>query len=191
MTSEIWLLLQCAVALQCALYEAEALKQRTPCTRTSVMDWKQVQMRKDRNKLYRTEGKLQDFYISKGSYWLRNTAELKKLMTYINMHFSEYISPILRRPWHQNVSDTRPKTKNIDSVILLVLVVSLSIFHSYCVEIYIYIFSRHFYPKRLTVHSGYTFFGQYMCSLGIEPTTFALLTQCSNHWATGTLDISR
>ncbi len=28
---------------------------------------------------------------------------------------------------------------------------------------------------------------QYMCSLGIEPTTFALLTQCSNHWATGTL----
>ncbi len=30
------------------------------------------------------------------------------------------------------------------------------------------------------------FFCQYMCSLGIEPTTFALLTQCSNHWATGT-----
>ncbi len=30
---------------------------------------------------------------------------------------------------------------------------------------------------------------QYMCSLGIEPTTFALLTQCSNHWATGTLSI--
>ncbi len=25
-----------------------------------------------------------------------------------------------------------------------------------------------------------------LCSLGIEPTTFALLTQCSNHWATGT-----
>ncbi len=25
-----------------------------------------------------------------------------------------------------------------------------------------------------------------MCSLGIELTTFALLTQCSNHWATGT-----
>ncbi len=46
--------------------------------------------------------------------------------------------------------------------------------------IYIYAFSRRFYPKRLTVHC------QYMCSLGIEPTTFALLTQCSNHWATGT-----
>ncbi len=28
---------------------------------------------------------------------------------------------------------------------------------------------------------------QYVCSLGIKPTTFALLTQCSNHWATGTL----
>ncbi len=42
-------------------------------------------------------------------------------------------------------------------------------------------FSRCFYPKRLTVLSGYTLFlfGQYMCSLGIEPTTFALLTQCS------------
>ncbi len=53
--------------------------------------------------------------------------------------------------------------------------------------IYIYAFSRRFYPKRLTVHSGYNFFCQYMCSLGIEPTTFALLTQCSNHWATGTL----
>ncbi len=45
--------------------------------------------------------------------------------------------------------------------------------------IYIYAFSRCFYPKRLTVHLGYNFFCQYMCSLGIEPTTFALLTQCS------------
>ncbi len=50
----------------------------------------------------------------------------------------------------------------------------------------IYAFSRHFYPKRLTVHSGYTFFCQYVCSLGIKPTTFALLTQFSYHWATGT-----
>ncbi len=40
-------------------------------------------------------------------------------------------------------------------------------------------FSRRLYPKQLTVHSGYTYFCQYMCSLGIEPTTFALLTQCS------------
>ncbi len=29
------------------------------------------------------------------------------------------------------------------------------------------------------VHSGYTYFCQYMCSLGIEPITFALLKQCS------------
>ncbi len=44
---------------------------------------------------------------------------------------------------------------------------------------YIYAFSRRFYPKWLTVHSGYTVLYQYMCFLGIEPTTFALLTQCS------------
>ncbi len=31
---------------------------------------------------------------------------------------------------------------------------------------YTFAFSRRFYPKRLTVHSGYA------CSLGIEPTTF-------------------
>ncbi len=58
------------------------------------------------------------------------------------------------------------------------------------IYIYIYAFSRCFYPKRLTVHSGYTFFCQYMCSLGIEPTTFALPAQCSNHWATGTREHS-
>ncbi len=42
--------------------------------------------------------------------------------------------------------------------------------------IYIYAFSRRFYPKRLTVHSGYTCFGQYMCSLGaaIYKTYFSL-----------------
>ncbi len=39
-------------------------------------------------------------------------------------------------------------------------------------------FIRRFYPKRLTVHSGYACFVS-VCSLGIEPTTFALLTQCS------------
>ncbi len=35
--------------------------------------------------------------------------------------------------------------------------------------IYMYAFSRRFYPKRLTVHSGYSlhFFCQYVCSLGI------------------------
>ncbi len=34
--SEIWLLLQCAAALQRALYEADALEQCRPCTRTSA-----------------------------------------------------------------------------------------------------------------------------------------------------------
>ncbi len=36
--------------------------------------------------------------------------------------------------------------------------------------IYIYAFSRRFYPKQLKMHSGYSFF--YVCSLEIEPTTF-------------------
>ncbi len=44
----------------------------------------------------------------------------------------------------------------------------------------IYIFSRRFYPKQLTVlFRLYIFFCQYVCSLVIEPTTFALLMQCS------------
>ncbi len=43
------------------------------------------------------------------------------------------------------------------------------------VYIYIYAFSRRFYPKRFRLH----IYCQYMCSLGIEPTTFALITQCS------------
>ncbi len=38
---------------------------------------------------------------------------------------------------------------------------------------YLYIYIYAFYPKRLTVHSGYTFFFcLHVCSLGIEPTTF-------------------
>ncbi len=50
--------------------------------------------------------------------------------------------------------------------------------------IYIYAFSRCFYPKRLTVHSGYTF----IVSMCVPwDTIFALLTQCSTtepqeHW---------
>ncbi len=57
---------------------------------------------------------------------------------------------------------------------------------------YIYAFSRRFCPKRLTVHSGYTFFFyQYVCSLGIEPRDSIFEFCASNamlyHWATGTL----
>ncbi len=55
------------------------------------------------------------------------------------------------------------------------------------IYIYIYAFSRRLYPKRLTVHSGYIFFSQYVCSLGIEPTTFCAANAMLYHWATGTL----
>ncbi len=46
-----------------------------------------------------------------------------------------------------------------------------------------YAFSRRFYPKRLT---GYIFFYQYVCSLGIEPTTFCAANAMFYHWDTGT-----
>ncbi len=47
--------------------------------------------------------------------------------------------------------------------------------------IYIYAFSRHFYPKRVTVHSGYNYiFFLSMCvPWELNPQPFALLTQCS------------
>ncbi len=54
------------------------------------------------------------------------------------------------------------------------------------IYIYIYAFSRRFYPKRLTVHPGYTLFDHYACSLGIEPTTFCTANAMLYHWATGT-----
>ncbi len=41
--------------------------------------------------------------------------------------------------------------------------------------VYIYAFSRRFLQSIQAIH----LYCQYMCSLGIEPTTFALLTQCS------------
>ncbi len=59
---------------------------------------------------------------------------------------------------------------------------------SYEIYIYIYAFSRHFYPKRLTVHSGYTFFFISMrVPWELNPQPFTLLTQCSTtepqkHW---------
>ncbi len=46
-------------------------------------------------------------------------------------------------------------------------------------NIYIYAFSRRFYPKRLTVHSGYTFFISMCVPWESNPQPFALLTQCS------------
>ncbi len=44
--------------------------------------------------------------------------------------------------------------------------------------IFIFMHLADFYPKWLTVHAGYIFF-QYVYYLWIEPTPFALLTQCS------------
>ncbi len=55
------------------------------------------------------------------------------------------------------------------------------------VYIYFYAFSRRFYPKQLT---GYTYFHQYVCSLGIEPTTFCAANAMLYHWATGTVSIT-
>ncbi len=37
------------------------------------------------------------------------------------------------------------------------------------------------------MYSGYTFFCQYVCSLGIEPTPFCTANEMLYHWATGTL----
>ncbi len=47
------------------------------------------------------------------------------------------------------------------------------------IYIYIYAFSRRFYPKRLTVHSGYTCFICMCVPWESNPQPFALLTQCS------------
>ncbi len=48
------------------------------------------------------------------------------------------------------------------------------------IPFYIYAFSRRFYPKRITVHSGYTYFFVSMFVLWeLNPQPFALLTQCS------------
>ncbi len=41
-----------------------------------------------------------------------------------------------------------------------------------------------FIQSNLQLHSGYTFFCQYMCSLEIEPTTFCAGDATLYHWAT-------
>ncbi len=46
-------------------------------------------------------------------------------------------------------------------------------------QTYIYAFSRRFYPKRLTVHSGYTFSLIHVFPGNRTHNLFALLTQCS------------
>ncbi len=44
---------------------------------------------------------------------------------------------------------------------------------------YIYVFSRRFYPKRLTVHSDYTFIISMFVPWELNPQPCALQTQCS------------
>ncbi len=63
----------------------------------------------------------------------------------------------------------------------ILTIISYSNVHTFSVfEMYIYAFSRRFYPKRLTMHSGYTFFFVSMCvPWELNPQPFALLTQCS------------
>ncbi len=51
--------------------------------------------------------------------------------------------------------------------------------------IYIYAFSRRFYPKRLTVHSGYTFFLS-VCVPGNRTHNLCTANAMLYHWATGT-----
>ncbi len=61
-------------------------------------------------------------------------------------------------------------------------------FVSNYIYIYIYAFSRRFYPKRLTLHSSYSFtFYQLLLSLGSEPMIVALVAPCSTICATGKL----
>ncbi len=55
--------------------------------------------------------------------------------------------------------------------------------------IYIYTFSRRFYPKRLSAFRLYIFFNQYVRSLGIEPTTFCAANAMLYHWATETFTL--
>ncbi len=48
----------------------------------------------------------------------------------------------------------------------------------------IYIFSRRFYPKRLTIAFRLYIFNQYVCSLENEPTTFCAADAMLYHWST-------
>ncbi len=60
---------------------------------------------------------------------------------------------------------------------------ALTLVHIY-IYIYIYAFSRRFYPKRLTIAFRLYICNQYVCSLGIEPTTFCAADAMLYHWAT-------
>ncbi len=72
------------------------------------------------------------------------------------------------------------------AIILLIFILyhttflySHAVSHTFSNQMYIYAFSRRFYPKRLTVHSGYTCFITMCVPWESNPQPFALLTQCS------------
>ncbi len=95
------------------------------------------------------------------------------------MFLSAVCTLILTAPIHCRGSNV----EQVNNANFLKLIYVLDDRFSFCGELflsgfyftfYIYAFSRCFYPKRLAVHSGYIYiyFYQYVCSLGIEPTTF-------------------
>ncbi len=84
-----------------------------------------------------------------------------------------------------HVRKPQPEPKYQASLLLRVLLLIQFQLLFHWVNTLYFTFSRRFYPKWLTVHSGYTFFIS-MCSLGIEPTTFCAANTMLYHWATGT-----
>uniref|UniRef100_A0A9J8AF73 Uncharacterized protein n=1 Tax=Cyprinus carpio carpio TaxID=630221 RepID=A0A9J8AF73_CYPCA len=46
------------------------------------------------------------------------------------------------------------------------------------ISLYVFVFSRRFYPKQLRVDSGYTFFTSVCVPWELNSGPFALLTQC-------------
>ncbi len=86
---------------------------------------------------------------------------------------------------------TKIESENIQKAVLVLMAVCIHNHWKAPVAyfyIYIYAFSRRFYPKRLKLHSSYSFtFYQLLLSLGIEPFTLALPAPCSTIWATGKL----
>ncbi len=67
---------------------------------------------------------------------------------------------------------------------ICIIYVAYTIILFYTVILYIYAFSRRFYPKRLTAYSAFRLyiffvFNQYVCSLEFNPQPYVLIKQCS------------
>ncbi len=93
-------------------------------------------------------------------------------------------SSFLKTAVRRNISVSLSLPSALNDVQMWELVLTICAPHCNCVQCNIntFTFIRRFYPKWLTVRLRYTFFLlQYVCFLGFEPTTFALLTQCSTN----------